>query len=141
MSAEVTLQGNLGSDATVRYTQDGTPIVELSVAATPSTKNKQTGQWEDIGDPLWVRVSFFGDSNLWLGDLLRKGMKVSCTGTLVLRSWAGQDGQNHSGLELRFPRFLGYQRREDRQAQGNPQNGAQRPAQAPQQSAWGEAPF
>ena len=41
---KVTLVGNLGRDPEVRQTQDGRPIVNLSVATSESWRDKTTGE-------------------------------------------------------------------------------------------------
>lgn len=106
MSCDITVEGNLGSDPEVKFLRAGEQITELRIAATPGKKNQQ-GQWEDIGDPLWVTASFWGEQNGYLADILKKGDKVTVTGILVQRGWEGQDGTRKTSLEVRYPRFKG----------------------------------
>lgn len=106
MAADVIVEGNLGKDPEVRYTQSGKQVTELHIAATASRKD-QNGNWEDDGDPLWVTAPFWGEQYGHLADALKKGDKVTVSGVLIQRGWEGNDGQRRTSLEIRFPRFRG----------------------------------
>lgn len=106
MAADITVEGNLGQDPEVRYTQSGKQVTEIRIAATASRKT-QDGNWEDDGDPLWVTASFWGEQYGHLADALKKGDKVTVSGVLIQRGWEGNDGQRHTSLEVKFPRFRG----------------------------------
>lgn len=123
MAAKTTLTGNLGRDPEIRFTPTGKAVTSLNVACTPSRKNRDTGQWEDTGSPLWIEVSFWGEENTWMGDALRKGDKVAVEGTLMKEEWAQADGGKGSRLRLAYPHLLGYVRKRDRA----PQEAAGRP--------------
>lgn len=116
MACDITVEGNLGSDPEVKFLQSGEQITELRIAATHSKKNQQ-GQWEDVGDPLWVTASFWGEQYGYLADTLKKGDKVTVTGLLVQRGWDGNDGQRRTNLEVRYPRFRGVIPRRNSQQQ------------------------
>lgn len=106
MACDITVEGNLGADPEIKYTQSGRQITSLRIAATASRKT-QDGKWEDDGEPLWVTASFWGEQHGYLADTLRKGDKVTVTGLLVQRAWEGNDGQHRTSLEVKFPRFRG----------------------------------
>ena len=62
MAIEATITGNLGADPDVRWTQGGQQVTELRICATPRRQRrgqdgKPTGEWEDAGEPLWVRAA------------------------------------------------------------------------------------
>ena len=107
MTAEITVTGTLTRDPEIKYAQSGTPMLKLALAATRRTQNRDTKQWEDDGDPLYIDVTFFGERENYLGDILGKGDQVSVTGALVRRNW---ESGNKTGvaLEVRFPKLLGY---------------------------------
>lgn len=113
MTAEITVTGTLTKDPEIKYAQSGTPILKLALAATRRTQNRDTKQWEDDGDPLYIDVAFFGDRENYLGDILHKGDQVSVTGALVRRNW---QSNNKSGvaLEVRYPKLLGYIKKADK---------------------------
>ncbi|MGB1547148.1 MAG: single-stranded DNA-binding protein [Alphaproteobacteria bacterium] len=103
---KVILVGNLGRDPEVRTTQDGHPIVHLSVATSDSWKDKSTGERRERTE--WHRVVIFNDK---LGEIaqkyLRKGSKVFLEGQLQTRKWTGQDGNERYTTEIVMPRFRG----------------------------------
>lgn len=113
MAAEVIVTGTLTKDPEIKYAQSGTPMLKLPLAATRRTQNRDTKQWEDDGDPLYIDVTFFGDRENYLGDILHKGDQVSVTGALVRRSWKSGSKSGVS-LEVRFPKLLGYLKKADR---------------------------
>ena len=113
MAAEITVTGTLTRDPEVKYAQSGTAMLKLAVAATRRQQNRDTKQWEDDGDPLYIDVTFFGDRENYLGDVLHKGDQVSVTGALVRRNWESGDKAGVA-LEVRFPRLLGYVKKADK---------------------------
>lgn len=113
MAAEVTVTGTLTRDPELKYAKSGTPMLKVALAATRRTQNRDTKQWEDDGDPLYIDVTFFGDRENYLGDILHKGDQVSVTGGLVRRNWQN-NGKSGVSLEVRFPRLLGYVKKADK---------------------------
>ena len=113
MAAEITVTGTLTRDPELRYASSGTPMLKLALAATRRTQNRDTKQWEDDGDPLYIDVTFFGERENYLGDILHKGDQVSATGALVRRNWEAA-GKSGVALELRFPKLLGYVKKADK---------------------------
>lgn len=113
MTAEITVTGTLTRDPDIKYAQSGTPMLKLALGATRRTQNRDTKQWEDDGDPLYIDVTFFGDRENYLGDVLHKGDQVSVTGALVRRNWESGSKSGVS-LEVRFPKLLGYIKKADK---------------------------
>ncbi len=113
MAAEITVTGTLTRDPELRYAKSGTPMLKLALVATRRQQNRDTKQWEDGGDPLYIDVTFFGDRENYLGDILHKGDQVSVAGTLVRRNW---ESGTKSGVSLAvwFPRLLGYVKKSDK---------------------------
>ncbi len=113
MAAEITVTGTLTRDPEIKYAQSGTAMLKLALAATRRQQNRDTKQWEDDGDPLYIDVTFFGDRENYLGDILHKGDQVSVSGALTRRNW---ESGTKSGvaLEVRFPRLLGYVKKADK---------------------------
>jgi len=103
---KVILVGNLGRDPEVRYAQDGTKIVHLSVATSERWKDRQSGEQREKTE--WHRVVIFNDR---LGDVaerfLRKGSKVYLEGAIQTRKWTGQDGQERYTTEVVLQRYRG----------------------------------
>ena len=113
MAAEITVTGTLTRDPEIRYAQSGTPMLKLALAATRRAQNRDTKQWEDDGDALYIDATFFGDRENYLGDILHKGDQASVTGTLVRRNWEA-NGKTGVALEVRFPKLLGYVKKADK---------------------------
>ncbi|MBL6929276.1 MAG: single-stranded DNA-binding protein [Rhodospirillales bacterium] len=103
---KVILVGNLGRDPEVRYAQDGTKIVNFSLATSESWKDKNSGERREKTE--WHRVVLFNDR---LGDVaerfLRKGSKVYVEGALQTRKWTGNDGVEKYTTEIVLQRFRG----------------------------------
>ena len=125
MSAEMTVTGNLTRDPETSKTKTGELIVRLGIAATRREFDKKKDEWVDDGSPLYLNASFFGDSYEYIMGLVGKGDQVTLSGTLVLREWESKKGSGQS-LEIRFPKFLGYMKKGDRQALANPRRAYRR---------------
>jgi single-strand DNA-binding protein len=89
--------GNLGSDAEIKYSQNGSPMLRCNVAANFRAKSVE-GDWEERTE--WVRVTVFGARAESLCDYLKKGTKVYAQGRLEARPWTTKDGDIRAGLEL-----------------------------------------
>ncbi len=96
---KVILVGNLGADPDVRRTQDGRPIVNLSVATTESWRDKNTGERKDKTE--WHRVVIFSEGLCRVAEqYLKKGAKVYLEGQLQTRKWQDQSGQDKYTTEI-----------------------------------------
>lgn len=107
MSAFTTATGNIGQDPEIKFSKSGVPYLNVSIAATPRRFNKQTQQWENRGDDLWLRATFFNEDAEKLVEILSKGAKITVSGTLVRREWNRSDGSVAESWELDGARFLG----------------------------------
>lgn len=103
---KVILVGNLGRDPEVRQTQDGNPIVNLSLATSENWRDKSTGERRERTE--WHRVVIFNER---LADVaqkfLRKGSKIYIEGQLQTRKWTDQDGRDRYSTEVVLQRFRG----------------------------------
>jgi single-strand DNA-binding protein len=90
--------GNLGRDPEMRYTPNGRPVTEFSVAVNQSTKNQQTGEWVEATD--WFRVTVWGDRAERTAESLRKGNRVFVEGRFRTREYEARDGQKRISLEI-----------------------------------------
>lgn len=97
----ITIIGNLTADPELRTTSQGSAVCNLTIASTPRTYNRQTGQWED-GQPLFLRCSAWRDLAQHCAQSLAKGMRVIAQGRLQQRSYQAQDGSNRTVLELQI---------------------------------------
>ena len=103
---KVILVGNLGRDPEVRHTQDGNPIVNLSIATSETWKDRNSGERRERTE--WHRVVIFNER---LGEVaqqyLRKGAKVYLEGQLQTRKWTDQSGVEKYTTEVVLQRFRG----------------------------------
>ena len=103
---KVILVGNLGRDPEVRHTNDGMPIVQLSVATSEQWRDKTTGDRRERTE--WHRVVIFNER---LGEVaqkfLHKGSKVYLEGQLQTRKWTDQQGQERYTTEVVLQRYRG----------------------------------
>ena len=111
--------GNLGRDPEMRYTPNGRPVTEFSVAVNQSTKNQQTGEWVEATD--WFRVTVWGDRAERTAENLRKGNRVFVEGRFRTREFEGPRrpeadlARDHRG-QRRQPRARGRGTRRARSA-------------------------
>ena len=96
---KVQLIGNLGRDPEVRHTQDGKPIVNLSVATSESWKDRNTGERKERSE--WHRVVIFNEGLAKIAEqYLKKGSTVYIEGQLQTRKWTDKDGVEKYSTEV-----------------------------------------
>lgn len=95
---KVILIGNLGNDPDIRYTADGRPIANLSIATSESWQDKNTGQ--QIEKTEWHRIVMFGKVAEIASQYLRKGSQVYIEGKLQTRKWQDNQGQDRYTTEI-----------------------------------------
>ena len=113
MYHKVIIVGNLGRDPEMRYTPQGTPVTNFSVA----TNRKWTSADGTPGEEtVWFRVSAWGRMAEVCNEYLSKGRQVFVEGQLRPdpetgrpRIWTRQDGTPGASFEIRAftVRFLG----------------------------------
>jgi single-strand DNA-binding protein len=94
---KITIVGYLGRDPELRYTPQGTPVCDFSVATTERRKDK-SGEFQD--NTTWFRVSFFGRLAEVANQYLAKGRQVYVEGRLTQREWQDRDGNTRFSLEV-----------------------------------------
>ena len=103
---KVILIGNLGRDPEVRHTNEGVPIVNMSLATSESWRDRASGERRERTE--WHRVVIFNEK---LGEIaqkyLRKGSKVYLEGQLQTRKWTDQSGVEKYSTEVILNRFRG----------------------------------
>lgn len=84
----ITVVGNLTADPELRTIGSGASVCSFTIASTPRTYNRQTGQFED-GQALFMRCSAWRDLANHCAQSLSKGMRVIAQGRLQQRSYQG----------------------------------------------------
>lgn len=95
---KVTIVGYLGRDPELRYTPQGTPVCDFSIATTERRKDK-SGEFQD--HTTWFRVSLFGRQAEVASQYLSKGRQVYVEGTLTLREYTDKEGNARTSLDVR----------------------------------------
>ena len=95
----ITVVGNLTADPELRYTQNGLPVANFTIASTPRNFDRATNEWKD-GDALFLRASVWREFAEHVAGSLTKGMRVIATGRLKQRSYQDREGNNRTAIEL-----------------------------------------
>jgi len=117
---KVILVGRLGRDPEMRYTPNGTPVTNLSVATDRRWTNDDGSQ---VKETTWFRVTAWGRLAETCNQYLQKGRQVLVEGrvrgervpqsdgsfNIQPRVWTGNDGVARASFEVtaQTVRFLG----------------------------------
>ena len=103
---KVILVGNLGRDPEIRATQDGSKIVNLSLATSERWKDRNSGEQREKTE--WHRVVIFNEN---LGRIaeqyLRKGSNCYVEGQLQTRKWQDDKGADRYSTEVVLQNYGG----------------------------------
>ena len=94
---KIILVGNLGRDPELRYTPQGTPVCNFSMATTERRKDK-SGEMQD--HTIWFRVTLFNRLAENASQYLHKGKQVYIEGRLRTEEWTDRDGKPRTTLEV-----------------------------------------
>lgn len=108
--SKVMIIGNLGRDPEMRYTPNGRPVTEFSVAVTHRGRDQQTGEWADLGTD-WFRVTVWGDRAERTAEEFRKGNRVFVEGRFRTREYDAKDGTKRTSLEITADNVIALERR------------------------------
>lgn len=87
----ITIAGQLGKDAEVKFLSNGDPVASFSVADSQG-KDKPT---------IWWNCSLFGKRAESLAQYLTKGQSVTVSGNVTEREWTDKDGQKRKSMDVR----------------------------------------
>lgn len=89
---KVMLCGTLTKDPDLRYTSTGTPVTKVTLAI-----NNKYGKNEEVA---FVNVVVWAKRAELVNQYCKKGNNLFVEGRLVTKSWASNDGQRRSVLEV-----------------------------------------
>ncbi|MBC8090778.1 MAG: single-stranded DNA-binding protein [Pseudonocardia sp.] len=95
----ITVVGNLTADPELRFTPSGAAVANFTVAATPRTFDRQSGEWKD-GDALFMRCNVWRQAAENVAETLTRGMRVMVSGRLRQRSFETREGEKRTVVEL-----------------------------------------
>lgn len=94
---KVFLIGRLTRDPELRYTQNGTAVVEFGLAVN---RNYTTADGQKKEDTCFVTVIMWQKKAEIISQYMRKGRQIFVEGRLELDSWTTPDGQKRSKLRV-----------------------------------------
>src|SRR3954466_3652522 len=95
----ITVVGNLTADPELRFTSSGAAVANFTVASTPRTFDRQSGEWKD-GEALFLRCSIWRQAAENVAESLQKGARVIVQGRLKQRSFETREGEKRTVIEL-----------------------------------------
>jgi single-strand DNA-binding protein len=95
----ITVVGNLTADPELRFTQSGAAVASFTVASTPRTFDKQSGEWKD-GEALFLRCNVWRQVAENVAESLTRGSRVLVSGRLRQRSFDTKEGEKRTVVEL-----------------------------------------
>ena len=96
---QITLVGNLTGDPDLRFTPSGAAVANFTVASTPRTFDRQTGEWRD-GEAMFINCAVWRQYAEHVAESLTKGMRVIVQGRLKSRSYETQQGDRRTVFEV-----------------------------------------
>jgi single-strand DNA-binding protein len=95
----ITVVGNLTADPELRYTQNGLAVANFTIASTPRSFDRASGEWKD-GEALFLRASVWREFAEHVAGSMTKGSRVIATGRLKQRSYETKEGEKRTSIEL-----------------------------------------
>ncbi|MBF6045949.1 single-stranded DNA-binding protein [Streptomyces sp. NRRL B-1677] len=95
----ITIIGNLTADPEIKFTASGAALARFTVASTPRTFDKDSGQWRD-GTSTFFRCAAWRSLAEHVGDSLTKGSRVVVSGRIRQHDWQTSEGENRSMLAV-----------------------------------------
>jgi len=95
----ITVIGNLTADPELRFTQSGAAVANFTVASTPRTLDRASGEWKD-GEALFLRCNIWRQAAENVAESLTRGARVIVSGRLKQRSFETREGEKRTVVEL-----------------------------------------
>ena len=93
---KVMLIGNVGQDPELRYTPDGNPVANFSIAVN---RRRRVGE-EYKDETEWFNIVCFSRTAENVNQYLTKGQKVYVEGRFQSSEYVGQDGNQRKSYEV-----------------------------------------
>lgn len=94
---EIIIVGNVGQDAELRYTNNGTAVCDLRVAVN---RNRRQGE-EWIKETTWFSVTVWGQQAERYAGLIKKGMQIlAASDRIEADAYNSRNGEARASLKL-----------------------------------------
>lgn len=101
MYQQLTIVGNVGRDATLKYTSAGVAVCDFSVAVSKVTGSGENKQEKTT----WFRVTCWRSLAEIAGEYVKKGAKILCVGEVSASAFVDKSGVQQVSLELNADTF------------------------------------
>lgn len=98
MLPTVTMSGNLTADPDLKFTANGQPVANFTVASNASKKD-DSGKWV-VTDTTFLRCTLWGSRAESIIEVLGKGSAVVVVGKLKQSSYTNTEGKTVSNFEV-----------------------------------------
>lgn len=95
----ITVVGNLTADPEMRFTPNGAPVANFTVASTPRVFDRQSNEFKD-GESLFLRCNAWRELGENAAESLHRGSRVIVQGRLKQRNFETKEGEKRSVMEL-----------------------------------------
>src|ERR1700759_676592 len=95
----ITVVRNPTADPELRFTPSGAAVANFTVASTPRTFDRQSGEWKD-GEALFLRCNIWRQAAENVAETLTRGARVIVQGRLKQRSFETREGEKRTVIEL-----------------------------------------
>ena len=96
MSAYAVISGRLGVEPELRFTNSGTPVINLSIANNRSVKVGD--KRESVAD--WFKITVFGRDAEIINQYAKKGSALAFNGRLQNEKYVDRDGHQRTSTIL-----------------------------------------
>ena len=100
----ITFIGHACDEPSVQETKNGNRAAHVTLAYNPQRYDRQTKQYVDLGEAIYVRVTAWNSGKIRTADnvaaSIRKGDKVIAQGRLTKTSYTARDGGLKDQYEL-----------------------------------------
>ncbi|OPX54052.1 single-stranded DNA-binding protein [Oceanospirillum multiglobuliferum] len=100
MINNVVLQGKLGKDIDLKYTQSGKAVGSVSIASTRDFKDANGNRETD-----WINLVFWGKTAETVANYFKKGDEILVVGRLQVRNYEDQQGNKKYITEIVVSNF------------------------------------
>jgi single-strand DNA-binding protein len=94
---KIIIVGNLGREPELRFTPQGTPVCNFTLATNEKRKDR-SGELQDLTS--WFRITLWGRQAEAASQYLSKGRLVYVEGRLRVEEWVDKDDRQRYSLEV-----------------------------------------